>query len=114
MLGQVSTLRALSRTAVTVMNGGSKPVLCPFFGKCDGLLLFDGQSEPRKFLPNMHRTAEAVSQLILIAKPDRLICGFIGEPEKQKLRKACIDVRLGSLTYTVDELVACFCDLPPA
>jgi predicted Fe-Mo cluster-binding NifX family protein len=114
MLSQVPRSHATSWTAVTVMDGGSDPMLCPFFGKCDGLLLIDADSGRKKFLPNEHRTAVSFCQLVVKASPDRLICGFIGEPEKRNLQAAGIDVRLGSLTYSVDELVACFCDLPAA
>jgi predicted Fe-Mo cluster-binding NifX family protein len=96
------------------MGGGSTPMLCPFFGKCDGLFLIDADSGRKKFLRNERRTAQCLCQLIVEARPDRLICGFIGEPEKRKLQTAGIDIRLGSLTCSVDELVACFCDLPAA
>lgn len=114
MLGQVVRPRASSWTAVTVMDGGSMPMLCPFFGKCDGLLLIDADSGRKKFLWNEERTAQYLCQLIVEARPDRLICGFIGAPERQMLQATGIDIRLGSLTSSVENLVACSCDLPAA
>lgn len=102
------------RTAVTVMNSGAEPVLCPFFGKCDGLLVLDTASSSTEFCPNEHRTPESLCDLIVEAKPDRLVCGYIGEDEKKRLRAAGIDVRLGSCDCSIDELSACFLDLPEA
>jgi len=114
MFGQIIRPRTASWTAVTVMGYGSTPMLCPFFGKCDGLLLIDADSGRKKFLRSDRRTAQCLCQLIVEAKPNRLICGFIGAPERQMLQAAGIDIRLGSLTCSVEQLVACFCDLPAA
>jgi hypothetical protein len=52
--------------------------------------------------------------LLLELKPGRIICGFIGGPEVQRLRGAKIDIRLGSCNCPVDELVASFSTLPEA
>jgi hypothetical protein len=101
-------------TAVLVSMVASGPILCPFFGKCDGLILIDPQDKPEKLYKGIDPTAEALCDLIIKLRPQRLICGFIREPEKAKLRAAGIDVRLGSCTCAIDELVACFCDLPKA
>tara|TARA_R110000787_G_scaffold20785_56_gene61854 strand:- start:951 stop:1298 length:348 start_codon:yes stop_codon:yes gene_type:complete len=102
------------RTAVTVMNSGGKPELCPFFGKCDGLLVLDAKDDSFEFRPNEGRTPESLCNLIVAAKPNRLICGYVGDPEKKKLRASGIDVRLGSCSCSVDELSAGFSDLPEA
>lgn len=100
------------RTAVTVMNAGSVPVLCPFFGKCEGILLIDSRTNAREFHPNPERTAASLCALIAKESPERLICGFIASPERDKLRAKGIDVRTGSCSCSIDELTACFCDLP--
>ena len=102
------------RTAVTVMNSASGPALCPFFGKCDGVMVFDSASAATEFYPNGERTAESMCNLLLEIRPHRLVCGFIAAPEKTKLRAVGIDVRLGSCTRAVAKLVGCFCDLSAA
>ncbi len=114
MLGRTPEVPASSWTAVTVIDDGSKQMFCPFFGKCDGVLLIDSNTGSRKILRNECHTVESFCQLVMKARPSRLICGFVGEVEKRKLRTAGIDVRLGSFACSLDELVACFCDLPAA
>lgn len=114
MADQVSTPRAASRIAVTVMDLGSEPVPCPFFGKCDGIVVHDVDTGAREFHRNPPRAPQSLCDLLLTAGVDGIICGFIGEPEIRRLRAAGIDVRLGSGRYSVEELMACFCDLPEA
>lgn len=114
MTAPASLPHAASRTAVTVMDSGSGPALCPFFGKCDGILLLDTDTGTKEFLRNPPRTPESLCDLILAAKPGRLVCGFVAEPEKRRLRAAGIDVRLGSCTCSPDHLAAGFCDLAEA
>ncbi len=87
---------------------------CPFFGKCDGFLLLDPAGHSAEFHPNKPRTADALCDLIVRSGANAVICGFIGEADKRKLLAAGIDVRLGSCACSVDDLVASFCDLPPA
>lgn len=101
-------------TAVLVMNCDSMPMLCPFFTKCDGVLLFSSVDGRKEFHPRNRTGAKLACDLILELKPRRLICGFIDEPEKEKLRAAGIDVRLGSCNCSVDDLVASFTSLPRA
>jgi hypothetical protein len=103
-----------TRTAVTVMNSASGPALCPFFGKCDGVMVFDSASAVTQFYPNGERTAESMCKLLLDIRPHRLVCGFIAAPEKTKLRAAGVEVRLSSCTRAVVELVDRFCDLASA
>lgn len=102
------------RTAVTVMNSTTDPTLCPFFGKCDGIVIIDAASGSKVFHPNVCRTPQSLCDLIEAAEPDRVVCGYIGETEKRRLRAAGIDIRLGSCTCSIDELSACFQDLPEA
>jgi predicted Fe-Mo cluster-binding NifX family protein len=106
--------RPLSRIAVTVMDFGSGPEPCPFFGKCDGIVVLDNVTRQREFHGNPTRTPKALCDVILGSGVEGLICGFIGGPETLRLRAAGIDVRLGSGGCSLDELATCFCDLPPA
>jgi hypothetical protein len=114
MVDQAPALRAPSSIAVTVMDPGSGPVPCAFFGKCDGIVVLDTATGARGFHPNTHRTPQSLCNLILATGAGRLVCGFIREPEIRRLRAAGIDVRLGSGGCSVDDLATCFCDLPEA
>lgn len=105
---------AAVRTAVLVMNSGSVPLLCPFFEKCDGILLINSADGSRKLHRCDRSGAKSVSEVILKLKPRQLICGFIDGPEKEKFRAAGIDVRLGSCNCSVDELISSFSTLPKA
>lgn len=102
------------RTAVTVINAGSVPALCPLFGKCEGILMIDSRTNARQFHPNPDRTATSLCTLILQEAPERLICGFIPSFERDRLRKQGIEVRVGSCSCPIDELIACYSDLPEA
>ncbi|GLI25506.1 hypothetical protein XFLAVUS301_51800 [Xanthobacter flavus] len=97
-----------NRIAVIVMKTDAGPALCPFFGKCDGIWIVDTLTGATEFHANPQRTSAALCDLIVAARPGRLVCGFIGEPEKQRLCAAGIDVRLGPCVRTIQELVACF------
>lgn len=114
MIDQVPALHAATHIAVTVMDPGSGPVPCAFFGKCDGIVVLDTATGAREFHRNPPRTPQSLCDLILATGVDGLVCGFIGEPEIRRLRAAGIDVRLGSGRCSVDGLVACFRDLPQA
>jgi predicted Fe-Mo cluster-binding NifX family protein len=103
-----------SRIAIAVMKSETSHALCPFFGKCDGIWIVDADSGATEFHANPQRTPAALCDLILSARPARLICGFIGDAEKRRLRAAGIDVRLGSCVSTVEDLVASFQDLAAA
>lgn len=102
------------RTAVLVINSGSESLLCPFFGKCDGILLINAADGSKEFHPRDRAGTKPFCDVILELKPRQLICGFIDEPENEKLRAAGIDVRLGSCNCPVDELVSSFSSLPKA
>ncbi len=105
---------AAGRTAVLVMNSGYEPLLCPFFNKCDGVLLHSASDGSTDFHPRDRSGAKSMCDLLLELKPDRIICGFVGGPEMQRLRGAGIDIRLGSCNCAIDELVASFPTLPEA
>lgn len=110
----VRTAPAAPTTAILVINSRSGPVLCPFFGKCDGVLLVDRKGRSAELHYRDRSDGKPLCDLILELKPDRLVCGFISEAEKQKLRNAGIDVRLGSCSCSIDELFADFHTLPQA
>ena len=97
-----------------VMNFGSKSSLCPFFAKCGGVLLVDAKDGSKEFHPRDRSGTKSMCDFLLELKPGQIICGYIGEPEKQRLRAAGVDVRLGSCNCPVDELVASFSTLPEA
>lgn len=102
------------RIAILVTQNGHATKLCPFFNKCDGMLLVDLQNGSRKYYANEQHASQPLCDLILTSGADRVICGFIGEREKQALCSAGIDVRLGSCSCAPDELIAESSDLPRA
>lgn len=115
MARPASTLPNQSRrTALLVMHANGEMALCPFFGKCDGLLIIDPDNQPDEFHPNERRTPEAMCKLILKTGVHRLVLGFVNGPAAQKLHAAGIDIRLGSCASAVKDLVANFDDLPIA
>lgn len=97
-----------------VMNLGATSLLCPFFAKCDGVLLLDAARGSTEFHPRDRSGTKSMCDLLLELKPGQVICGFIGEYENQRLRAAGIDVRLGSCNCPVDELITSFSTLPEA
>ena len=105
---------AAARTAVLVLNSRSTSLLCPFFGRCDGVLLINADVGSKEFHPRVRSDAKSMCDLLLELEPSHVICGFIAEPEKQRLRAAGIDVRLGSCNCPIDELVTSFSTLPKA
>lgn len=106
--------RSAAQIAVLVMNSGSTSLLCPFFGKCDGVLLINVANGSKEFRPRKSLDAKSMCDLILELRPSRMICGFIDKPERRRLHAAGIDVRLGACNCTVDELVTSFSGLPRA
>ncbi len=99
-------------TALLVINSGSGPVLCPFFAMCDGVLLIDEAGISTEFHQHNVWDARSLCDLILALHPRGLVCGFIGDAEKQRLQRARIDVRLGSCSCSINELVVEFDNLP--
>ena len=102
------------QTALLVMKSGAFPLLCPFFSKCDGVLLVDPTGRTTRFHPRDRSGTKSVCDLVLELHPRRIICGFIDLPEKKRLRAAGIDVRLGSCNFSIEELVTSFQTLPEA
>jgi predicted Fe-Mo cluster-binding NifX family protein len=112
----VSTIYERSQQVVLLVmhSDGGAAALCPFFAKCDGVLVIDPRNKPQEFHRIERRAAGAVCDMILKTGAKRLICGFVGEPETRKLRAAGIDVRLGSCACAVEDLATRFDDLPRA
>jgi hypothetical protein len=107
-------IRGVPTTAMLVINSRSGPTLCPFFAKCDGVLLLDPTGHPREFHRNERLDESSLCDLILALKPIALVCGFIGGAEKLRLHAAGIDIRLGSCSCSIDELFTGFRSLPRA
>ena len=105
---------SLARIAVVVMNTDSNSVLCPFFNKCDGIVLINAAEGSRDFHLHDCYGEKSMCELILDLKPERVICGFIDQPEKECLYASAIDVRLGSCACSIDELVSSYSSLPKA
>jgi hypothetical protein len=106
--------RKSHQVALVVMVVNGEMALCPFFAKCDGLLIVDRDNGKCEFLPKTRPTSEAMCNLILETDADRLILGFIPGPAARKLQAAGLDIRLGSCACPVEELAACFDHLPTA
>ncbi|MBA4208236.1 MAG: hypothetical protein C0454_01755 [Parvibaculum sp.] len=100
--------------ALIVARSQRRAVLSPFFAKSDGLLVVDPTSRIRRFRVNSARTNESICELILASGATRLVCGYVGMSECDKLRAAGIDIRIGSCARTVSDLVSSFETLPPA
>lgn len=100
--------------AITVMRRGADYLLCPFFGKCDGLLTVEPDKLTVAFLANSERSAGPLANLIIEGGVTRLICGFVPPQERARLEAAGIDVRLGSCTCGIDQLMIDFAELPRA
>jgi predicted Fe-Mo cluster-binding NifX family protein len=94
------------------MRSDGETVLCPFFGKCDGLLIVDPDDGSREFHANTEYTAETMCDVILKTGVHRLVLGFIARPAARKLRAAGVDIRLGSCACAVEDLAICFDALP--
>ncbi len=112
MLAALSHGNESRRTALLVMKSGSEATLCPFFGKCDGLLLIDPDTDSREFHANIEHTAEQMCDVVLKSGVHRLVLGFIPGAMARKLRAAGVDIRLGSCVCAVEDLAACFDVLP--
>jgi hypothetical protein len=77
-------------------------------------LLIDLTDRSTRFHRHDRSDAKSLCDLILALNPRDLVCGFIGKTEKQRLHSAGIDVRLGSCSCSIDELIAGFHNLPLA
>ena len=99
-------------TGLLVIRSDGDSVLCPFFGKCDGLLIINSDNGSHEFHANTDRSAEKMCDVILKTGVHRLVLGFIAGPAARKLRVAGIDIRLGSCACAVEDLAECFDALP--
>lgn len=99
------------KTAVTISSGAMSPTLAAFFAHCDAVLISDGDGDER-VITNQGRRGDDVCQIVLAQRAHRLICGFIPEDCKQRLREAGVDIRLGSCSQPVFDLIVNFGQLP--
>lgn len=104
----------MSRIGVLVSRSPRKTMLSPFFAKSDGLLVIDIQARTREFLANAERTSRSTCDLILASGIARLVCGFISEPDRERLSASGVDIRIGSCARSVNALVRMFDALPTA
>ncbi len=100
--------------ALLVARDRRKYALSPFFAKSDGLLVVDPAEPRRQYRANAARTSESACGLILASGATRLICGYVAVPDRDRLRAAGIDIRVGSCSRTVNDLVTSFESLPAA
>jgi len=103
-----STFDRTRCVALLVARDQRRFVLSPFFAKSDGLLIIDPVARRRRYHANAARTSESTCDLILASGAPRLICGFVGAPERDRLHAAGTDVRLASCARTVADLVSSF------
>lgn len=102
------------RTGVMVAMRAEGPILCPFFARCDGLVVFsaDGAIET---IPADPACGEcSICDVIAESGIERLVCGFIAEPYRALLRARGVDIRLGSCREAIAALAAGFDALPSA
>jgi len=102
------------RIAVLVARGRRKTTLSPFFAKCDGLLVIDPDVSAKEFRENTERTSAFMCELILASGITKLVCGFIAEPDRNRLSSSGVDIRIGSCARPVEALIREFDALPPA
>jgi hypothetical protein len=89
-----------------------KPMLSPFFAKCDGMLILDADARFILFRANTERTSRSACEMVLGSGTKKLVCGFVAPPERELLVAEGIDVRIGSCACPVDLLVQGFEALP--
>ncbi len=102
------------RIALLVAHSRGEKMLCPFYAKCDGLLVINRRTLTHDYQANTERTNLSISNLILASGATHVICGFIAPSEKGRLLSFGIDVRIGSCLQSPENLVAGFNDLPRA
>lgn len=115
-MSSMALLRADRKTwvAVLVARTRRRTMLSPFFAKCDGILMVDPVTRCRDYMPNAGRTSEATCAMIAISSATRLVCGFIADADRDRLVLCGVDVRIGSCSCPVDDLVCGFEALPHA
>lgn len=116
MAGLISapSSRDTVRTGVMVAMSESGPKLCPFFARCDGLVVFSADAPTEILSADPSSSPSSMCELIEKSGVQRLICGFIAEPCRTRLRARGVDIRLGSCRETIAVLAARFDTLPAA
>ena len=102
------------RTGVLVAMRPQGPILSPFFSGRDGLVVFPSEDRFDTYRALPGRTEREICDLIAQSGVARLVCGFIGAPERRLLHARGVDVRVGSCVESVAALVARFESLPSA
>lgn len=102
------------RTGVVVAMRAEGPILCPFFARCDGLVVFSADGAIETIAADPACEECSICDVIADSGVQRLVCGFIGEPYRTLLRARGVDIRLGSCREAVAALAAGFDALPSA
>jgi hypothetical protein len=91
-----------ARTGVMVAMRAEGPILCPFFARCDGVVVFSADGAIETFPAGPASGERSICDVITESGIERLVCGFI------------VDVRLGSCREAIAALAARFDTLPSA
>jgi len=102
------------RTALTIRNSPSGPVLSPFFAKCQFVLFVEPDGAAQEWIRNFEGRSDVLAAWILGGDVRRVICGFIDRAAAAALIRAGLDVRIGPCDLPVIQLLSLFESLPRA
>jgi len=114
MLTSKPLAQEAARTGVMVAMRAEGPILCPFFARCDGVVVFSADGAIETFPAGSASGERSICDVITESGIERLVCGFIADPYHALLRARGVDVRLGSCREAIAALAARFDTLPSA
>ena len=91
--------------AMTVLANTPSAKLSPFFTLAPWLMVFDGQREEFRHIPNQDWTADDLTDLICAEAPELLICGHIPLKSAQTAQSQGIEVRIGPCSVPATTLI---------